>query len=227
MWDYMSAVFEWTILLPRKLIWSHSGLFCATGNKNVISCWRKICKLAAQISNRQQLFGILGPKLPPNCDETPLAPGAKDSAYCRGSFCRIRRPQDEGREGTVKGIAIGCRRWLQISLSWFPTNSSGNDAIGMGENSRSWFIYMNIRSHRSSTSWTFVGAWKATWKALDQPFNPEHHEAMFAMEMPGKVAETWWAGGFAIEKWGNIATDAICYINHEYESDIDVTRCLI
>lgn len=23
-------------------------------------------------------------------------------------------------------------------------------------------------------------------KALDQPFNPEHHEAMFAMEMPGK-----------------------------------------
>lgn len=24
-------------------------------------------------------------------------------------------------------------------------------------------------------------------QALDQPFNPEHHEAMFAMEMPGKV----------------------------------------
>ena len=24
-------------------------------------------------------------------------------------------------------------------------------------------------------------------QVLDQPFNPEHHEAMFAMEMPGKV----------------------------------------
>lgn len=27
-------------------------------------------------------------------------------------------------------------------------------------------------------------------KALDQSFNPEHHEAMFAMEMPGKESNT-------------------------------------
>ena len=27
-------------------------------------------------------------------------------------------------------------------------------------------------------------------KALDQTFNPEHHEAMFAMEMPGKESNS-------------------------------------
>jgi len=31
-------------------------------------------------------------------------------------------------------------------------------------------------------------------QALDQPFNPEHHEAMFAMEMPGKVGRVFGSG---------------------------------
>eukprot|EP00438_Fugacium_kawagutii_P026873 Skav221169 [mRNA] locus=scaffold85:432278:439753:+ [translate_table: standard] len=45
-------------------------------------------------------------------------------------------------------------------------------------------------------------------KALDHPFNPEHHEAMFAMEMPGKASGIWepWTteggGGAEVEYLG-------------------------